>query len=141
MKALAIVGAAGALTLATPAQGAAGWVYWDCSGVRRAPSSIDLNCQRVDAALSSLRWEGRSAVGSFRFPSYSVGGGEVLISLPARVKVSRPRRVGGTKAFTQLTVGLQGSRRDREGLPREIRYVLTCDISQGWVPAAASEPC
>ena len=141
MKTLAAVVAAGALTATTPALAASPGVYWNCSSVQAKPSAIDLNCLHADATLTSLRWKGRSARGSFSYPSYSVDGYNGIVTLPARVKATRPRGLGGTTAFTRLTVTLYGSRRDREGLARTMRYVLTCDIQQGWVPAAAARPC
>jgi len=120
----------------TPAHAATPGVYWDCRTVSARPPSVDLNCQHADATLTSLRWNGRSARGFFNFPSYPGA-----TTLQARVTVSRPRIVAGASTYTRLTVKLFGNKRDREGLPRHMRYFITCDRSQGWIPARVAKPC
>jgi hypothetical protein len=140
MRTLTVLLAAGAIGTTAPAHAASPGVYWDCTSVQARPVSVDLNCQRADATLTSLRWKGRTARGSFNFPSYSADGNG-LVTLAARVTASRPRAVGGTTAFTRLAVKLYGSKRDREGLSRTMRYVITCDLGQGWVPSAVAKPC
>lgn len=136
MKALPLLLVVSALAGAAPAQAATPGVYWDCSTVSVRPPWVDLNCQHADATLTSLRWTGRNARGSFNFPSYPG-----VTTLQARVAVSRPRVIAGARTYTRLTVKLFGNKRDREGLPRHLRYVLTCDLDQGWIPARVAKPC
>lgn len=141
MKTLPILLAVGFAAAATPAHAATPGIYFDCASLAVQPSSVDLNCLHADATLSGLRWSGRSARGSFNYPSYSVDHGPGVTTLPTRVTVSRPRAIGSATAYTRLTVRLFGSRRDRERLARQLRYVLTCDLGQGWVPARVATPC
>ncbi len=102
---------------------------------------MDLSCSHADATLSSLRWDGRSAQGWFNYPEYTAQRGTTLVSLAARVHVSRPRALAATPTFTRLTVRLFGGKRERGGLSRQLRYVLSCDIEQGWLPARVARPC
>lgn len=126
---------------ALPAEAAAPGVYADCQSSSPRPTSIDLNCQRADATLTALRWKGKSAKGFFNYPSYDVDVHSGLVSLRARVRASRPALVGEVRQFTRLRITLAGKRRDRDGQPKHLTYVLTCDISQGWIPARAADPC
>lgn len=136
------VAVAATLFLGVPvAHAATPGVFADCMSAQAQPASVDLNCLRSDAYLSALTWRGRTARGSFNFPSYSVDAVNGIVTLPARVVVSRPRALGTTRAYTRLTIRLYGSARDREGLDRKMRYVLTCDLDQGWVPASVARPC
>ena len=141
MRALPILLAACTAVAAAPAQAATPGVFWDCASIQPQPVFVDLNCQHADAHLTSLTWSGRRARGSFNYLNYSVSDGTGLMTLPARVTVSRARTLAGTTAYTRLTVTLFGKRRDRDGLSRRLRYVLTCDLGQGWVPARVARPC
>ena len=100
------------------------------------PASIDLNCQHADATLTGLRWKAKTAKGSFNYPSYPG-----LTTLRARVHAGRPAYVAQVRQATRLCVTLAGERRDREGLPKHLIFVLTCDIFQGWIPARVADPC
>ena len=86
-------------------------VLADCATTHVRPESVDLNCLRSDAMLTSLTWNQRTARGYFSYPSYSARAenGVVTLTSFSPATPAYTNHTAGEALFCQKAVTLEGA--------------------------------
>ena len=140
LRLAATVAAFAVLLIAIPAAADSPGVYWDCQSAASRPSTIDLNCTHADAFAARLSWKGNKARGLFGYPACTLSGCDTVL-IRAKFRFGRPSQTSAGYAYTQMRVRLLANKYHRHGQPKTSRYVLTCDVGQGWIPRRVADPC
>ncbi|MEZ5186630.1 MAG: hypothetical protein R2720_12870 [Candidatus Nanopelagicales bacterium] len=140
LRVAAAVAASAVVLPALPAAADSPGIYWDCGSAVSKPATIDLNCLHADAIAARLSWKGSRATGFFAYPACTSSGCDT-VAIRARFRFSRPVTTSAGYVYTVMRVRLLANKYHRHGLSRVRRYVLTCDVGQGWIPKRLADPC